>query len=223
MSYHVFFSFSSGLAKTMRAPKGTRAAIWQHVEEVEKALNLKREKYKDNPVRWSSWERDWSKIGNEKLCEIIADHNDWVQEMYAKFAEWCAKSVSGGESITPKQSTEFWFGFERFKVPPSRWSEGYYRAQMERCYEVMRGRPTDGVGFDAKPLTEKQAAAVICLFSEYLDAHDLRLDVPNGYDYLASSYDGGYDWCEKCGPCHPDDWSSCRKRKCPLIAEYGED
>ena len=92
--------------------------------------------------------------------------------------------------------------------------------KMNHLYEVMRGRPDDGVSFDETPLTERQAAQVINIFSTYLDEHDMRLDVPRGHDYLASSYDGGYDWCEKCGcAVHPDDIGSCEKKKCPLREE----
>ena len=93
---------------------------------------------------------------------------------------------------------------------------------MEHLYEVMRGRKSEGVTFGEKALTTKQAAAVINIFSPYLDHDDRRLDVPNGYDYLASSYDGGYDWCEKCGAMRPEDADACRKRKCPIRAERGE-
>lgn len=86
-------------------------------------------------------------------------------------------------------------------------------------YEVMRGRKSEGVTFDEKALTPKQTAKVIILFSEFLDHHDIRLDVPNGRDQLASSTDGGYDWCEKCGAMDPDDVPDCRKRGCPLRKE----
>ena len=60
------------------------------------------------------------------------------------------------------------------------------------------------------------------IFSTFLDKDDRRLDVPKGYDYLASSYDGGYTWCEKCGAVLPEDADACRKRKCPIRAERGE-
>jgi hypothetical protein len=90
---------------------------------------------------------------------------------------------------------------------------------MEHLYEVMRGRESNGVTFDVKPLTEKQAAQVINLFSEFLDPDDLRLNVPDGRDYLASSADGGYEWCDKCFKPIAEDDTSCRRRKCPLREE----
>ena len=104
-------------------------------------------------------------------------------------------------------------------MPPERWTDDYFRDRMEHLYEVMRGRESEGVTFDAKPLTEKQAASIIRIFDQFLDPCDLRLDVPNGRDYLASSSDGGYDWCEKCGPMVWDDVGDCRKRGCPLLKE----
>jgi hypothetical protein len=48
MSYHVFFDFSSGLAQRLRVPAGTKKAIIQHIEEVERVLGLKRTQYEKN-------------------------------------------------------------------------------------------------------------------------------------------------------------------------------
>jgi hypothetical protein len=220
MSYHVFFSFSQGLTQSIFAPSGTKASYLAHIAEVEEALHLKREQYEDNAPHWDSWHRDYGHLSDDKLCEIVENHNHWVRGVYADFTKWSKEPVTDGEEITLEDAQTFWHGLEILSVPPSRWSKNYYRARMEMCYEVMRGRESEGVSFDAKVLTPKQAAAVINLFSSFLDKHDLRLDVPNGHDYLASSYDGGYDWCEKCGPMHPDEIGSCRKRKCPLRDEY---
>ena len=86
--------------------------------------------------------------------------------------------------------------------------------RMEHVYEVLRGHESEGVTFDAKALTPKQAAAVIRMLEPYLDAHDMRLEVPRGYDYLASSDDGGYDWCITHGAVHPADGTCCRNPKC---------
>ena len=94
---------------------------------------------------------------------------------------------------------------------------------MEVLYDVMRGNENEGITFGEKKLTPKQASAVVRLFSEFLDKHDRRLDVPNGHDYLASSYDGGYWWCEKCGAITYDDAESCGKRKCPYEIEFKQD
>jgi hypothetical protein len=231
MSYHVFFSFSSGLAQRLRVPAGTKQAIIEHVEEVEHVLGLKRTQFKDNPIHWDHWDQEFRagfpSVEDELLCKTVSDHNAWVRGIYRDFAEWSKtpfKSGKGkkGEWITEKDAEKFWFGFQTLNVGPSRWTGDYYTERMESLYEVMRGRESEGCTFDAKPLTEKQAAAVINIFSPYLDSDDRRLDVPNGYDYLASSYDGGYTWCEKCGPVHPDDEDGCSKRKCPLREERGE-
>ena len=228
MSYHAFFSLSSGLAKRIRVPAGTKQAIIEHVEEVERVLGLKRTQYEKNPVYWDHFDPEFMNgfpsVSNEVLCETVSEHNAWVRHIYRDFAEWSKtpfKSGKGkkGEWITPKDAEKFWHGFQQLEVGASRWTPDYYIAQMEHLYEVMRGRESHGVAFGAKALTEKQAAAVINIFSWFLDQDDRRLDVPNGYDYLASSYDGGYTWCEKCGPVHPDDIDGCRKRKCPLREE----
>jgi hypothetical protein len=228
MAYNVFFAFSSGLTKRLRVPAGTKRAIMEHVEEVEQVLGLKRSKYKDNPVHWDYFDPEYRNgfpsVDDEVLCETVLEHNAWVRRCYRQFGEWAKEPFKGGkgkrgEWITPKDAETFWRGFQELDVGPSRWTGEYYISRMESLYEVMRGRESEGVTFGAKALTPQQAAAVVNIFSPFLDHNDRRLDVPNGHDYLASSYDGGYSWCEKCGPAHPDDADHCSKRGCPIRAE----
>ena len=243
MSYRTFFLFAAGLAKPIHVPKDTKAGLLEHVEEVEKALGLKRVTFNDNPVHWDHWHGEIGREAtDEVLCETVDKHNAWVRETHGNFAHWSEHPFTLGkghqaehlidraypigwpaETLAPDDAKAFWHGFEMLSVSPERWTEDYYRTRMETLYEVMRGRETEGISFDdVKPLTPKQAAAVINLFSEFLDSGDLRLDVPNRYDHLASSSDGGYEWCEECGPVHPDDVNLCRKRKCPLRAARKE-
>ncbi|HEA67728.1 MAG TPA: hypothetical protein ENI07_13020 [Desulfobacterales bacterium] len=88
----------------------------------------------------------------------------------------------------------------------------------------MRGQESDGITFDEiPPLTPEQAGQVIVLFSEYLDTADIRLEVPRGHNRLASSDDGGYLWCEKCGAVTYEDAEDCDTDGCPLRAEFEED
>lgn len=141
--------------------------------------------------------------------------------MYEDFGEWHAKPPPApNETLTVEDARSFWHALEsRIDVPAQRWTSDYYQERMEHLYEVMRGRPSEGVTFGTKALTPKQAAEVVVLFSEFLDDHDIRLDVPLGHDGLRSSADGGYVWCEKCGAITDDDVEACRKRKCPIRAE----
>ena len=215
MSYHVFFSFSSGLSKPINAPKGTLAGIMTHVEGVERTLKLERRQYNNNPVHWNTRGFPSSEIQDKVLCQTVERHNEWVRGLYDDFAAWAEKPVEGGETITPEDAKQFWHGLETLRVPTNRWSAHYYRARMEKFYEVMRGRPTGGITFPAPKLTPKQAGAVIWLF-EFLDPSDMRLEVPKGCDYLASLDDGGYEWCERCGAVLLDDAENCRKRGCPV-------
>lgn len=228
MSFHVFFAFSTGLAATLRVPKGTTSSLIEHVATVERTLGIKRTKHgkgKDAAIAWDHWDepfkRGFPDIDDKLLCETAEAHNRWVRWQYDRFAEWSEKPVRGGEKMTPKAARQFWPGLEILKVDPDRWTRDYYVARMEELYEAMRGRAHGAAGMtlDAKPLTPRQCSAVINLFDQYLDAHDMRLDVPKGHDYLASSYDGGYDWCTKCGAVTPEDGDSCNKRKCPLREE----
>lgn len=219
MSFHIFFSFSQGLARPVVVPYGTLDLCVSHVEEVEATLGLERERYKDNPVHWDS-RRRFKDIDDKTLCEAVERHNEWVRRFYWDLDRWAKEPLPEGEKLMPQDAQRFWHGLETLRVPPERWTGDYYRARMDELYEVMRGRGAAGMSFDAKKLTEKQAAAVIRIFDQYLDPGDYRLDVPHGHDYLASSYDGGYDWCEVCGRAMRwEDAQYCRRTKCSLREE----
>jgi len=214
MSYRVFFSFSTGLSGPITAPKGTIERIMDHVASVESTLGIEKTQYKDNPPRWkSTLPKDG--VDNKTFCVVAEDHNDFVRELYDSFASWYEKPSTDGEVITPEDAKKFWHGLQLITVPPELWTREYYVARMESLYEVMRGRESEGVSFNEKPLSQRQAAQVINLFSFYLDVHDCRLDVPKGTDYLASSYDGGYVWCDKCGAVTAEHADACKKRGCP--------
>lgn len=228
MSFHVFFSFSVGLAAPLMVPKGTKAAILAHVREVERVLGLTVEKplHADDPPHWNHWSKTWREgfpeVDDKTLCSTVEGHNAWVQSLYDQIAGWSDSPVADGEELTPADAREFWQGLTILKVDPPRWTREFYRARMEELYEAMRGRPTAGMTFDAKPLSQRQAASVFNLFEQYLDRHGLDLEVPKGEDYLASSYDGGYEWCEKCGAVTPEYGDACSKRKCPLPGKDGQ-
>ena len=228
MSFHVFFSFSTGLSKPLQAPVGTLAAITAHVTEIEETLGLKRTSNGEGPDYSVYWDYDSrpngrspAPIEDELLCETVSKHNQWVMRLYEDIETWATKPPSPCETITEADAATIWHGLATLTVPPSRWSRDYYRERMEHLYEVMRGRENEGVTFDTKALTPNQAAAVIRIFDTYLDEWDLRLDVPHGYDHLASSYDGGYDWCSTCGRAmdYTDAIANCRRRKCELKAQ----
>jgi hypothetical protein len=255
MSYAVHFSFSLGLSVPLTVPKGTKQSLIDHVAEVERVLELKRIKPYSQHDRdaghadhWDSFGREkaWADIDDELLCKTVQHHNAWVVETYKWFGIWAKEPfsvpvkrtnenclywyVTEVETITPEDAREFWPGFTTLDVPVERWSRDYYQNRMEHLYEVMRGRPQEGVTFDAKALTEQQAGAVINLFSEYIDLHDIRLEVVqspgrgfNGQDRIASSHDGGYTWCDGCfKPIDYDCIGECKKRGCPLLKEASE-
>lgn len=176
--------------------------------------------------RWVRWVYrllgDWSQATMEKPPLGGWYENNFRQpseESFRFMPNNYGKPPAPPETMTPADAQTFWHGLRQIEVPAERWTSDYYRDRMEHIYEVLRGREHEGVTFDSKGLSPKRAAAVINVFSEFLDSHDLRLDVPNGHDYLASSSDGGYDWCEKCGPAHPDDARVCRRKACPIQDE----
>ena len=228
MPFHVYFAFSTGLSKAIRVPKGTFERCLNHVKDVEKKLGLETTQYQDNPPHWKSTIPKEG-VTDELYCRVASNHNRFVQYLYADLAKW-SKTIlkkANSELLTPSRAAKFWHGLQTIEVPPHRWTRDYYRDRMEHVYEVLRGVESEGCTFDAKRLTIKQAAAVIRVFEQYLDKHDLRLDVPNGHDRLKSSHDGGYVWCEKCGPVDGEEVDTksrfCRRRQCPIKAEYGSE
>ncbi len=254
MSYHVFFSFSNGLASPILVPAGTLAAFQDHVQLVESLLGFKAEKYRDNPAHWSSTTPK-ADVSDELFCKVAQKHNSWVRWVYRLLGDWSQAKTEGKPPLgrwlpvvsrqladdafmfssmndvdpqpppvmmTPEDAQSFWHGLQQIYVPAHRWTSNYYRDRMEHVYKVLRGSESEGVTFDCKGLSPKRAAAVINLFSEFLDRYDLRLDVPKGRDQLASSSDGEYDWCEKCGAVDPDDGRACRKKACPIRDEDEE-
>ncbi len=122
-------------------------------------------------------------------------HNEWVRRTYHDLAEWSQTPPADGEALTPEQAEEFWPALEIINVPPERWTRDFYRARMQSLFNVMVGNEAEGTTFDEKPLSPRQAGAVILLFEQYLDRHDVRLSVPKGYDFLTEDY----VWCERCG------------------------
>lgn len=223
MSFHTFFAFSTGLTAPRLVPVGTKARLLAHVEEVERTLGLKRAT-SDSGAYWDHWDpayrAGFPDVDDEVLCQAVDAHNALVRRFYADLQEWAETPPADGETLTPEGAAEFWHGLVELQVEPGRWTRAFYTKRMEHLYEVMRGRESEGVTLDAKALTPVQAAAVIRIFDGYLDSHDCRLDVPHGHDHLASSYDGGYDWCGTC--CRAMIWEDarrCRRHKCELKEE----
>jgi hypothetical protein len=220
MAYRVFFDFASGLSKSIKAPKGTKERISAHFAKIESKLNMQAPGG-GSKWHWSNLRDAVSRADSKDLCKAAEEHNTFVRLLYEQLGEWSQKPVKGGETLTPRFMKAYWDGLSDISVPNEKWTEDFYRLRMKHLYEVMRGRESEGVIFDEKPLTERQAAQVINIFSTFLDSGDSRLDVPRGCDYLVSSSDGGYDWCEKCGAVLPEEAESCRKRRCPIRAESG--
>ena len=215
-----YWFFAQGLSRSVYAPVGTMAEIRQHVEWVEETLGIEREKYLENPVRWKTGYR-YEGIDDEVLCEVASEHNRWQKRLFDDFQKWADnKPGEGMEEITPEYAEWFFPALQEIIVPVQRWSRDYYQERMEVYYEAMRGREAEGITLGCRPLSVQQANAVVWLFSQILDEHDIRLEVPKGCDSLYSSDDGGYEWCEKCGAVLPDDAAWCKKRKCPLRENY---
>lgn len=220
MSYRVYFALSTGLSKSVTVPNGTLDRILGRIQKTEAELGLETDQYKNNPKHWRTTEPKEG-ITDDIYCQVAEEHNHFIRWLYNLLERCFEKPTEGGEVITPEQSMEFWHGLQTIDVPFPRWTRDYFVNRMSAFYDVMRGREEDGIIFDADPLTEKQAASVINIFSSVLDAHDVRLDAPKNRDYLAAMDDGGYAWCEKCGAVTWEDALNCDCEDCPVRAEYG--
>jgi hypothetical protein len=259
MSYHVFFSFSTGVSKTLTVPKGTRERIWSEIKLTEEILGLQRtptftlEGEKPRPGwRWHQPAADilrtagpavdtklpqWWLIDRDRDAKIeqmagqVREHNAFVRRLYEDFETWCKKKPDGKtEKISPAQSVEFWGGLATLDLPRTLWTKDHFRAHMEHLLELLTKGESDGVYLGCKPFSLKQADALINLFEAELDqwGYDMRFSVPlderlKPCDFLATSDDGGYDWCSKCGPINSEDFharcaicSHAKKGKCDL-------
>ncbi len=214
MSYRAFFSLSQNLEGPISVPKGTLEQVMERVALTEKELGFEIGQYATNPKYWKV-HKPKEGISDKVFCEVAEEHNHFVRWLYYKFEECWEKPTIDGEVITPEEASTFWHGLVIIEVPSHKWTDDYYRARMEALYEVMRGREHEGMTFDSEPLNPEQAASVINLFAQWLDHGELDLDVPKGCDHLASSSDGGYIWCEKCGAVTDDHVSNCSERGCP--------
>lgn len=203
-----------GLARTLRVPAGTQSRAVDHINHIEGILGIKATRYGDGPAHWNLPPGWADGIADEDLCSAVMEHNQWVFWMHANLAEWGKNTVVTGEDLTPELAQEWWHGMAVLTVAPGRWTKEFYRHSIEHLYEVMRGRDSEGVFFDAKALTPAQAGSVIRLFGYYLDQDDQRLEVPKGCDFLMDCDE--YEWCEKCGAVTPDHADACRRRDCPL-------
>ena len=226
MSYKVYFMFSESLKSTIRIEVGTKDKLWKHFGTVEDFLNENCDsRDKQSLSKWLE-SGDYETVKKDVLCKNSLHHNFIVRNFYDDLKDWAEKDRSDKrlEVFEEFSNDDFQLMLPNLKlmnIPVELWNSEYYRDMMETFYEVMRGRECKGISFDTKKLTEKQASNVIRLFAEFLDGDSLNLDVPKGHDYLASSYDGGYEWCEKCGAITYDDSVDCSRKKCPLIAEWG--
>jgi len=199
MSFRIFFDLSYGLSRPLTAPAGTLQKILDHVAKVESALGFEKEKSSEGHCHWKST-TPAENISDEVLCEIADHHNWYVGYLYENFGNWSENPPVGNtEVITPEQSQEFFYGLQIITAPFERWTPEYYKNRMNALYKAFRGEEAEGVSFDEKPLTIKQARSVMLIFQDFtgIDRFNLDLDVPRGHDELFLGED--LYWCEKCG------------------------
>lgn len=198
-----YFQLASGIKEPISVPVGTCAALESHIESVTKTLELEVVQYKDNPPRWGRYSPP-QHIPNHIAARTVFEHNRFVREFYDDLAKWSQSPPDEAcESFTPEFAASIWYGLSMLSIDYDRWIEEVYVEEMEMLFDVMRGQERGGIKFGEDPLTDKQAAAVISLFSAYFDRDDVRLTLPNDCDFLVTSDD--YYWCPSHGAWHWQD------------------
>jgi hypothetical protein len=173
-------------------------------------------------------EEDDGLLTDSHVREIANAHRLFVDAIWARMSAQ-GQGCDELETISVEKAAEFWpVLYLSIEVPYWRWTAEHYHNRMEHAYEVMRGRSSEGEHFDEEPLSIRQANAVIRVFSRWMDADDVRLEVPNGHDELKRSDDGGYSWCENCGAVDGSEvrWQAARcerAQECPLRQLFAED
>lgn len=218
MSYHVFFSFSTSLARTMKVPAGTHARILQHIQDTEEVLGLKRKltytpegeaqrpgwhwrspaedmlamlgpEVDRNAPQW--WLADRARDQHqEQMASAVREHNAFVRGLYKDLGEWSKKKPKGEtEEITVAQSEEFWGGLATLELPRELWTEDHFTAHMEHLFELLTKGESEGVNLDCKPFSIKQADALIRLFEDELDQWGFDLRFSVPLDEHLKPYD----------------------------------
>lgn len=173
------------------------------------------------PQRWLDDRARDAKIA--KMASAVRRHNDEVRWLYEELSKWQKRKWKRGESeqITVAQSVDFWGGLTILDLPRDLWDREHYTDHMEHLHELLTTGSSRGTSLDCKPFNAEQAGALIILFEDEIDqwGYDARFAIPldeqlKPLDRIASSYDGGYEWCSKCGPINQDDFHA-RCRVCP--------
>lgn len=225
MSFFVYFDFSVGFNTTLFFRKGTYERVLLAVNETERRLGIRREYY-EGSCRWNHWPLVAKTVSDKDYCDAVEKHNSIVRWFY----EECSKASNEAtkqrpEAISPDMATNLFIGLQQLTVPVQKWTYEYYQARMEAIYDTLRGRPEEGMTFDSEPLSIEQARDVVVLFAQYLDSHDIRLEVCKGHDSLTNSYSEGYFWCSKCGAVDYDDLPDefdTDKSVCPECVTNGD-
>lgn len=202
-SYHSFFMFQTSLKNPMKVQIGTCEKIREHVEHITEECGLKIEQFEDNSPHWERYEPSDS-VDDKTASNLVRQHNGWVEWLYGRLAEWSKNPPKEYEEMTPEFAETVWHGFSKLHLPVERWSADYYQEEMQRLFDVMRGEDDDEIIWNGDPLTPRQAAEVINLFDMYLDKHDVRLELPQGWDDQLLNADE-YAWCPEHGAIPVDD------------------
>ncbi len=219
MSYHVFFSFSTGFSLPQRVPKGTHQRILSSIQDTEELLGLTRTPTytpDDEPQRpgwhWhqtghamlahagpeiDTTQPQWHLADRERdtliyqMSNAVISHNHFVRHLYEDLSKWQNQKWKRGESeiITVAQSIEFWGGLQCLELPRELWNREHFTDHMEHLHELLTTGKSRGTSLDCKPFNAKQASALINLFEYQLDQWDFDMRFDIPLDENLKPYD----------------------------------
>lgn len=204
--------------------------------ELTKTMRRHQRRRKADTITW----RDLEAIVHE-MERGITSWNDYTRKFYGLLSA-CSEpdgwqkptpyqSHKESEELTPETFKEY-IGFlrQRIEWPREFWSREYWMDYLTHIWKVLGGDESRGIELGCEPLSFEQRKAMLWLIEGEQDqwGYDSRAEQPLDENDepcgdLASSYDGGYDYCDGpgCGrPYHPD-YSLRKCNACPQKMKCG--
>lgn len=221
-------------------PEGKEATgAWSWREAAKNMIEHAGPKPSHDEPQWWLADREREARINEMHALVFNGHWHFVTTMYENLGKWSKGCDAAETEVLKAEESHLWWGaLHSLPWPDELMTRDVYRAYLEHVGEVLSGNESRGVKLDCKPLSHDQKEALLVFIEGETDVkgYDLRAAFPvdesgEAFGCVAFSYDGGYDWCGRCGlPIHEEAVSRrcevCPKRKkkggCELRNERAE-
>lgn len=196
-------------------PEGEESkGLWRWSNAVADMVAQAGEKTSTTEPQWWLRDREREARISDIHAAVFNGHESFIEQLYENLGKWAKDGLPVGqetEVLTAEESLQWMPAMVRLHWPSELMTRDVYMEYMRHVGEVLCGRESRGIQLDCEPLTLRQKAALLTFIESETDVggYDLRAafpldeDLEDGYD-VAFSYDGGYDWCSKCGPIHSD-------------------